>query len=305
MVTTLVEYRLLGFDTQDEYLNHFHDSLLKTAHGYDFFVDWTKVLNYAQQHFMEFGLLNGLTIILDDEVRKIRLKQILAEHPKTIQIIPFLIAVRDKNIEVADLARQVIYSHFDFGNQNPSPKDIDDMISFCEKTGIVHLLGSIKDVYTYALGVEVGLDSNARKNRSGDAFKGLIQTLIDLETKQLASEGYPFSYKPEIELNTLKIGYPKQKKADFVIYYNGDPLVVCEANIYHVVGSKPMEIVRSYTDMGSILKNLSKKFLWFTDGPAWAEMWPALIQGVNDLDFILNYEIGLKKLKEILLSFVP
>ena len=179
------------------------------------------------------------------------------------------------------------------------------MISFCEKTGIVNLLGSIKDVYTYALGVEVGLDSNARKNRSGDAFKGLIQTLIDLETKQLASEGHPFSFKPEIELSKLRIGYPKQKKADFVIYYSGDPLVVCEANIYHVVGSKPMEIVRSYTEMGSILKKLAMKFLWFTDGPAWIEMWPALTQGFNDLDYILNYEISLKKLKEILLSFVP
>jgi type II restriction enzyme len=303
-VTSLVEFKLLGFETLDEYLNHFHNTLLRSVHGYDFFVDWEKVVNYVQQHFIEFGLLNGLTLLPNNDVRKRRLKEILTEHPKTIQIIPSLIAVRDKNIEIADLTRQVVYSRFDFGDKNPNPKDIDDMVLFCEKTGIVNLFGNIKDVYTYALGVEVGLDSNARKNRSGDAFKALIKTLIDSEIKQLVNEGYPFSYKPEIELKTLKIGYPKQKKADFVIYYRDSPLVICEANIYHVAGSKPMEIIRSYTDMGGILKDLSKKFLWFTDGPAWVEMWSAFTQGVNDLNYILNYDISLKKLREILLSFV-
>lgn len=289
----------------DEYFSHFQSTLLKTAHGYNFFVDWKKAVKYAKQHAIAFGLLNALTLLPDYNERKTVLREIFTEHPKTIQVIPSLIAVRDNSIEVAELAGQIIYSYFDFGKKEPEPNDIEDMVSFCERTGIIDLFGLIKDVYTYALGVEVGLDSNARKNRSGEAFKLLMRSLIDSEVQQLLIDGHPFSWKPEIELTTLNIGYPKQKKVDFVIYYDGNPVVICEVNIYHGPGSKPNEIVRSYTDMGDILKSLSKKFLWITDGPGWIKMWPQFAQGAKDLDYILNYEISMRKLRELLLSFVP
>ena len=40
------------------------------------------------------------------------------------------------------------------------------------------LFGEINDLYAYLLGVEVGLDSNARKNRSGEIVQNLVELLL-------------------------------------------------------------------------------------------------------------------------------
>ncbi len=304
VVKATVDFKNLGFNSLNDYLDHFKQTVLETVHGYDFFVDWKKAEAYAKEHIIEFNILNSLTSIASYEERKKMLKKILTKYPECIRTIPSLIAVRENNIEVANITNQIIYYNFDFGNETPTPKEIDEMVAFCEKTGIIDLFEHIRDVYAYALGVEVGLDSNARKNRSGEAFNSLIKMLISSEVQELAKKGYPFRLEKEIELENLKINYPKQKKADFVIYYNDDPLVICEVNIYHGPGSKPNEIVRSYTDMENHLKSISKKFLWITDGPGWKKMWPQFTEASKNIDYILNYELSLKNLRSLLLKFI-
>ncbi|MHB1506999.1 MAG: DpnII family type II restriction endonuclease [Cuniculiplasma sp.] len=300
----MVDFKLLGFDTFESYLYNFRNSLLKTFHGYKFFVDWKKVRENTKKHVVELGLLNSLTLEQNHSDRIELLRKILTEHPKTINVIPSLIAVRDRNIEVAEIVGQIINTHFNFEERNADSKDIDNMVSFCEKTGIIDLFDIIKDTFTYVVGVEVGLDSNARKNRSGEAFGTLIQELINSEVQNLVYSGQPFSWKREVELSNLGIGYPKQKKADFVIFYSEKPLVVCEVNVYHGVGSKPNEVVRSYTQMGGLLNSSGIKFLWFTDGPGWIQMGTQLIEGASNLEYMVNYNIALKNLGKLLLHLV-
>jgi len=298
----MVELQLMGYNSIDEYLKDFQRTLLKTVHNYDFFVDWNKVYQYAKQYLLELSLINSLTHISTDQERKMKLREILSRYPETIKVIPALIAVREKNIEVAEFTSQIIYRQFDFGDAKPNRQKINEMIYFCERTKIIDLLGDIKDIYSYVLGVEVGLDSNARKNRSGAVFNNLIDNLIDSVIKQLANEGYNLSYQREVELS--KLGYQKQKKADFVIYNNKKPLIFSEVNIYHEGGSKPSEIIRSYREMGGLVNRNSVKFLWITDGPGWLNMWNAFTAAVNDLDLILNYDISLRKLKDIILRII-
>ena len=298
----MVEVQLIGYNSINEYLNDFKKTLLKTVHNYDFFVDWNKVYQYTQKYFLELSLINSLTLVSTKKERKVKLRKILNRYPETIKVIPVLIAVREKDVEVAEFTSQIIYRQFDFGNVKPTKQKIEEMIYFCERTKIIDLLGDIKDVYSYVLGVEVGLDSNARKNRSGAVFNDLVDNLIDSVVNQLVNEGHNLYYKREVELS--KLGYPKQKKADFVIYHNDNPLIFSEVNIYHEGGSKPSEIIRSYTEMGRLVNKNSVKFLWITDGPGWLSMWNAFTAGVNDLDLILNYDISLRKLKDIILRII-
>jgi type II restriction enzyme len=298
----MVDIKLLDYNSKKEYLDDFQRTLLKTVHNYDFFVNWDKVFKYTQTYFMEFSLINSLTAFKTNQERKTRLKEIFTNYPRTIKVIPALVAVREKDIEVAEFTSQIIYRHFDFGDGKPTPSKIDEMVSFCERIKIIDLLGKIKDVYSYVLGVEVGLDSNARKNRSGEVFKNLINNLIDSVIKQLADEGYPLSYSPEVELS--KLGYRKQKKADFVINYNSKPLIFIEVNIYHESGSKPIEIIRSYTEIENLINKNTIKFLWITDGPGWQEMWTAFTRAINDIDLIMNYDMSLRKLRGLILKII-
>ena len=56
--------------------------------------------------------------------------------------------------------------------------EISDIVEFCKKSGILDLFGEINDLYAYLLGMEVGLDSNARKNRSGKIFEQLVEIIM-------------------------------------------------------------------------------------------------------------------------------
>jgi len=60
---------------------------------------------------------------------------------------------------------------FEFKWSGVNESIIRQTIDFCIKTGIMNLFQEVKDIHDYLLGVEVGMDTNARKNRSGDIFR--------------------------------------------------------------------------------------------------------------------------------------
>ena len=58
---------------------------------------------------------------------------------------------------------------------------IGDYIKFMRETGLFELLQNhiINNLYDYLLGVEVGLDSNGRKNRGGHLMEDLVESYIE------------------------------------------------------------------------------------------------------------------------------
>ncbi|MEM2980121.1 MAG: DpnII family type II restriction endonuclease [Thermoproteota archaeon] len=298
-----MNYKALGYSSLNNFLEDFKNSLLKTTHTYDFFVDWEKVEMNAKEHIIELGLLDSLTLTKSYDERKELLGKLLKEHPKILKVIPTLLAIREKNIEIAELTEQIMYKEFKFDKQYITNAQVDEILEFCEKVGIIDLFGKIKNAYSYVFGVEVGLDSNARKNRAGEIFRKFIELLLSISIKKLNCSYLPISYKREIRLGELEIEYP-HKKADFLIFLKGKPFIVCEANIYHVPGSKPNEIVRSYIRLHNLLKQRDLFFFWFTDGPAWHEMWNSFKEGAENIDYIMNYEIARKKLNELLMRLI-
>ena len=77
---------------------------------------------------------------------------------------------------------------------------IEEYTMFMRKTGIFELLEShlIANLYDYVTGVEVGLDSNARKNRTGHAMEDLVESYI-------VKAGFVKDYNYYKELTTAKI----------------------------------------------------------------------------------------------------
>lgn len=139
-------------------------------------------------------------------------------------------------------------------------------------------------------GIEVGLDSNARKNRSGKAMENLIESLINNCRSRLKMKDI---IKQQRFLVIEKMGFkvPKElrnRKADFILIKEPDKVVNIEANFYNVSGSKPQEIVDSYINRQEELRNAGFCFIWITDGHAWKNGQNQIYKAFDKIDFILN-----------------
>ena len=122
----------------------------------------------------------------------------------------------------------------------------------------------IRDLEDYVFGVETGLDTNARKNRSGEITESLVKRLftnagIDFR-QQVSSNEFPAV--------AAALG-ADQKIFDFVITTDTKTYLI-EVNFYSGGGSKLNEVARSYTDIAPKINGIKGfEFVWITDGIGW------------------------------------
>ncbi len=116
----------------------------------------------------------------------------------------------------------------------------------------------------YVFGVEVGLDSNARKNRGGHIMEGLVANI-------LTANGIPFEqevYYTEFPEIVRALG-ADNKRFDFVIR-TPQKVYLIEANFYTGGGSKLNEVARSYSELAPKINAVPGfEFVWITDGIGW------------------------------------
>lgn len=285
----MVRFRELGFSNFNEYTAHFFETLLPTNKTYEYFVDWNKVKNAINKYLDELSLLNSLTKVAASEREK-HLRSLLTKYPQVVEVIPLLIAERMKNgrIDIFDseLERFLI---FEFKRSKVNKSTIPLFIEFCIKTGVMNLFQEVMDIHDYLLGVEVGIDTNARKNRSGDIFEKMCQKKI----KRLIGKNYNIvNNDPDFSLYPIITkGRSKGKTHDIVIYKDNNPVLIIECNFYNVTGSKPISIAESYIEMYRVAKENKVGFLWVTDGPAWHKMKDPLLRSMKEIDWILNFRM--------------
>jgi type II restriction enzyme len=285
----MIRFKELGFRDFGDYLNHFFDTLLPSNKTYEYFVDWNKVKAVVNKYLDEISLLNSLTKV-DVSSREERLSSLLIKYPKIIEVIPLLIAERVKNgkIDIFDPDLDQFLT-LEFKPMKVSKSIIPQIIKFCIKTGIMNLFNEVKDIHDYLLGVEVGIDTNARKNRSGDIFEILCQNKIE---KLIGSKYKLVNHDPNFSIYPIVTkGKSKGKTHDIVIYRDKNPILIVECNFYNVTGSKPVSIAESYIEMYKVAKEDNVGFLWVTDGPAWHKMKEPLIRSMKEIDWILNYRM--------------
>ena len=70
----MVRFDLIGFASENEYLNYFFKTLLRTNWTYDYFVEWEKVRKNVAFYVKEISLLNSLSKIpIQDRKRQMRI----------------------------------------------------------------------------------------------------------------------------------------------------------------------------------------------------------------------------------------
>ena len=235
----------------------FMSQLKETHTSLSDYVDFSKVAANVDAISIKLHQLNYL---IGQEDMAAAVNRLWNENPKVFSVLDILIAVRRKdNKKVIDGNGNVI----SISDYLSSP----DLITvFLDQTGLTEVFRTkqIKNLVDYVFGIEVGLDSNARKNRGGHIMEGLVASIFTKNEILFRQEVYCTEFPAIVDaLGT------DNKRFDFVIQ-SSNKIFLIEANFYTGGGSKLNEVARSYSELAPKINAIPGfEFVWITDGIGW------------------------------------
>lgn len=277
--------------SESEVFQYFQDTLTDSITGWNYFVDWPKVLERFKENEI---YLNALNYLVGKEDIEDEFRYLLQKMPQVVSAIPILIACRifDFQILTDYTNNNFNYKSFNFSDRSLLfPQDIDDIVEFTKNAGVLELFKdrTIKSIPDYVLGIEVGLDSNGRKNRGGTAMEAIVESLITaiceqndfLFIPQATSESIKKQWNIDVEVD--KSG----RRFDFAVN-NQNHLYLIEANFYGGTGSKLKATAGEYKSLFDFISRQGHQFIWITDGLGWKRTLHPLEETFKHIDYTLN-----------------
>ena len=257
-----------------EQFKTFLSQLSETNATLDYFVDFEKVKENVRKIALK---LNQLNYLIGKDNLEEAINDLYDENPKAFEVLDILIAVRNKNAKTFDNTGKITLLE----NYFTSPKGVLEYI--CE-TGLAEVFKNkeISNLVDYVFGIEVGLDTNARKNRGGDNMSKAVSLLFDREG---------IYYKKEVNstlfLDIESLGVDV-KRFDFVIKTKKKTYLI-ETNFYNTGGSKLNEVARAYSEVAPKINQYENyEFVWITDGQGWLSAKNKLEEAYNTIPSIYN-----------------
>lgn len=240
-----------------EQFNLFMSQLRETNATLDFYCDFQKIAKNVAD--IEISL-NTLNYLIGKENLREAVEALWRRDPRVFDVMDILIATRKSaNMKYLEDDGIIHPIHSLFSS-------VDGVIKFIEGTGLDKVFKNkeVKDLVDYVFGVETGLDTNARKNRSGEITETLVARIFDNAgikyRQQVSSKEFPAI--------SAVLG-ADQKVFDFAISAKGKTYLM-EVNFYSGGGSKLNEVARSYTDLAPKVNGVPGfEFVWITDGIGW------------------------------------
>ena len=258
-----------------EQFKTFLSQLSETNATLDYFTDFKKVIRNVSKIAIK---LNQLNYLIGKEDLEKAINDLYEENPKVFEVLDILIAVRkDKSTKTFDNNGEIVLLDSYF----TSPKKVFEYI--CE-TGLAKVFKhkEITNLVDYVFGIEVGLDTNARKNRGGDNMSKAVSLLFDKEG---------IYYKKEVNstlfLDIESLGVDV-KRFDFVIKTKRKTYLI-ETNFYNTGGSKLNEVARAYSEVAPKINQYENyEFVWITDGQGWLSAKNKLEEAYNTIPSVYN-----------------
>lgn len=257
---------------------------------WNYYTDFNKVYENVNAVKVELNILNSLIGSKNIEQEFVNL---VKEYPKVIKAIPILLAKRESEIKVQDADGNYV---FNFIKMNYS---IEQYALFMRNSGLFDLLQNhiINNLVDYVLGIEVGMDTNGRKNRTGHVMEDLVESYLIkaglVKNKTYFKEMYASEVEKKFGLNLSKLSNDgrAEKRFDFVFVGALGTIFACECNFYSGGGSKLNETARSYKTLTLEAKEINNfEFVWFTDGIGWNTAKHNLEETFDVLDNLYNLE---------------
>jgi len=279
---------ILGLSNDNSTFEYIKDSFREKITTYSWFVNWVKVNDNLRDIEIALNIMNYL-IGKPDFVNELTL--LILKHPEIVKTFPTLIATRESEFDILTNIEDLVSKRFDFTKAKYSHEEAGDLACFLRECGFADLIvnKSIKNFVDYVYGVEVGLDSNGRKNRSGTMMENICEAII---SKHCVINNHSYiaqATKSKIfQKWNINVEMDKSDRIiDFAIK-GQTKLYLVEVNFYGGGGSKLKSTATEYCEMYSRYHNQNVEFIWITDGAGWLSTLKPLREYFDKSDYLLN-----------------
>lgn len=265
----------------------FMSQLAETNATLDFYTDFSKIRENVRSIEIK---LNTLNYLIGKSDLAAAVKELWDNDKRVFSILDILIATRQDqhkkyldDMGKAHLVHELLSSY-------------EGVMKFLNETGLTDVIKNkdIKNLVDYVFGVEAGLDTHARKNRSGDITELLLHRILTANGIEHRMEVYSHEY-PILQ----KALGADEKRFDFVVETKRCTYLI-EVNFYNGGGSKPNEVARAYRELSPIVNKVDGfEFVWVTDGQGWNSARNKLEEAYNEIDRMYNFESLSDFLKEV------
>ena len=279
----------------EERLGKFLSTLSITNRTPEYYVNWNKVNRETKKYEVELNTLNYL--IGKDDIY-LEALHLFTKQPNLLKAIPSLIASRDKVLDVLTIDENdnMSFEQLDFKTIDTSR--IDDYMKFIEQSGLLNFLQqhANRSLVDYVYGVETGLDSNARKNRSGTTMEGILERHV-----AKISQEQKLEWKSQATAQFIKdkwgIKVPvdkSERRFDVAVYSREKHKVwLIETNYYGGGGSKLKAVAGEFTELSQfvVTSDDDVEFVWVTDGQGWKTAHLPLAEAFSHIPNIFNLDM--------------
>lgn len=235
----------------------FMSQLKETNQSLNFFCDFDKINSNVENIKLSLCMLNSL---IGSTNLRASVETIWNRDKTAFNVMDILIAVRSEG------KKKVLNSLGECVVLDTLFHSVDGVMEFLTDTGLADVFQTqkITNLVDYVFGVETGLDSNARKNRSGHVMEDVVADLF-------ADNGITYRkevYSSEWSALTQALG-EDEKRFDYVVE-TPNKIYLIEVNFYSGGGSKLNEVARAYSEIAPKINAVDGfEFVWITDGIGW------------------------------------
>lgn len=254
----------------------FMSQLQETNQTLDFFCDFEKINRNVSDIKLSLCMLNSL---IGASNMRAAVETLWQRDKSAFNVMDILIAVRSEGRKkVLNRLGECVVLDSLFNT-------VDGVMEFLNDTGLGSIFQSrkIKDLSDYVFGIETGLDTNARKNRSGHVMEKMVGSIFDKNGVEYRTEVYSSEW-PAI----TKVLGDDEKRFDFVVETTSTTYLI-EVNFYSGGGSKLNEVARSYSDLSPKINSVAGfEFVWITDGIGWHSARNKIQEAYNIIPSVYN-----------------
>lgn len=303
-------YKNLGLENDEsKVFDYFIKTLKESIFTWEYFVNWRKIYKNIKTIEKELNILNYL--IGKEDVGGEFLK-LIKEYPAVRKVLPILLAIRENKLKklqiITDFDNFAYEEIYDLFYKDYIPTTEEKLRKFFNDSGLSDIFKNkrIKNMVDYCYGIEVGLDTNARKNRTGILMEEIVEKYIKNFTSKfnLKYLSQVSKVKIESDLNYSIIVDKYDRIFDFsIINSNKNKMYLIEVNYYGGSGSKLKATAGEYIELNNILKRQNIEFIWITDGYGWKSSKNPLFETFINNDYTFNLELLYNGvLEELILS---
>lgn len=283
-----------------EYLN------LKPQEKLDYFMETRSILSFLANYWVNYDNVRK-NISLYDTPELYTLDYLIGKTDEEIDdffikrktyllLLPKLLGIRPGRLENGILNVQDVNGTYQLNFKSIDEENITLYLQFIHDSGLDWIFknGLRKSVHDYAIGVEAGLDSNGRKNRSGKMGENFLEEVLKniapkkdwLAHGQTTAKTVKELYDLDLEEtfnNRIFDGSlfnPKRKK-----------LYLFEVNNFNSSGSKSKASATEFKDLHDRFSRTNHEFIYVTDGKGWDSDKSHLIEAMEYIGKVFNYNM--------------